>query len=116
MMNKYVLYVFIQDDCKPSSRLIEEVKKLPKHQQQALAWVPLKYPNGRLTSLAEKLDVELTPTLAIVHETLMCTTDSDGDEDCDQVEEPVEIYIGATGIIEHLQANIDAYSYANPPE
>ena len=115
-MNPYVLYIFTQDSCKPSAKLLDHIKSLPEHQQRALTIVPLNDSEGNQTQLAEELEVDLTPTLVIVHETLMCKTDSDGDEDCDQVEEPVEMYIGANAIIDHMQANIDAYSYANPPE
>ncbi len=115
-MNPYVLYVFTQDNCKPSAKLIAHVQTLPEAQRRAISWVPLRDSEGELTALAEKLEVELTPTLVVAHEALECSVDQDGDEDCDQVEEPVEMYIGANGIIEHLQANIDSYSYANPPE
>ena len=115
-MNPYVLYVFTQDNCEPSAKLKDHVKTLPEAQQRAISWVPLKDAEGKFTALADDLCVELTPTMVIVHENLECTLDRDGDEDCDYVEEPVEMFIGANSIIETLQSNIDAYTYANPPE
>ena len=38
----------------------------------------------------------------------------DGDEDCDYVEQSVERFVGANSIIEHLEATLDAYTYAHP--
>ena len=40
--------------------------------------------------------------------------DGDGFEDCDYTEEPVERFVGANSIIEHLPATMDAYTYVNP--
>ena len=42
--------------------------------------------------------------------------DADGDEDCDYVEKPVERFVGAQAITEHLEVTIESYTYANPPE
>ena len=115
-MNPYVMYVFTQDNCEQSEKLLAHIKTLPEAQRRVIDWKPLKDSNGNFTSLSKKLSAELSPTMVIVHESLACTLDQDGDEDCDYVEKPVETYVGADAIIENLQANIDAYSYANPPE
>ena len=115
-MNPYVMYVFTQDNCEQSEKLLAHIKTLPEAQRRVIDWKPLKDSNGNFTTLSKKLSAELAPTMVIVHESLACTLDKDGDEDCDYVEKPVETYVGADAIIENLQANIDAYSYANPPE
>ena len=116
MMKNYKLYVFTQDGCAPCNRLKEHVKTLTKDEAAELDFVPLKAPSGSPTALAEELSVELSPTLVVVHEELSCQLDADGDEDCDYTEEPVEMFVGANAIIEHLDSTIDAYTYANPPE
>ena len=115
MMKHYHLFVFSQENCAPCSRLKEHVSTLPEAQQAELDFVPIRTASGSLTALAEELDVSLTPTLVVTYEGLQCDVDSDGFEDCDYTEEPVERYIGATEIIEHLDATIDAYTYAHPP-
>ena len=114
-MKQYELYVFTQDNCPPCTRLKEYVKTLPEADQSALHFVPLKAPNGQRTALAEELKVELTPTLVVTYEGLQCEIDSDGFEDCDYTEEPVERQVGANNIIEHLDVTIDTYTYAHPP-
>ena len=114
MMKHYHLFVFSQENCPPCARLKEHVSGLPEAQQAELDFVPLRAANGGLTALAEELDVSLTPTLVVTYEGLQCDVDSDGFEDCDYTEEPVERFIGANAIIEHLPATIDAYTYVNP--
>jgi hypothetical protein len=114
MMKQYHLYVFTQDGCAPCNRLKEHVKTLTKDEAAELDFVPLKAPSGSRTALAEELSVELSPTLVVVHEELSCQLDADGDEDCDYVEQSVERFVGANSIIEHLQATLDAYTYAHP--
>ena len=116
MMKQYILYVFTQPGCPPCDRLKAHVSCLTPAQQSALQYVPLRGLNGTRTALAEELGVELTPTLVVAYEGVQCKIDADGDEDCDYTEEPVEVFIGANAIIEHLDATIDAYTYANPPE
>ena len=114
MMKQYHLYVFIQESCPPCTRLKEHVKNLTEDEQAELDFVPLKTPSGQRTALAEELTVELSPTLVVVHETKACELDDDGDEYCDLEEETVERFVGANNIIEHLQATLDAYTYAHP--
>ena len=43
----------------------------------------------------------------------MCSIDQDDEEYCDQFEVPVEFFIGANNIIQHLDATLDAYTYAH---
>jgi hypothetical protein len=116
MMKHYHIYVFTQDNCPPCTRLKDHVSHLPEAQQAELDMVPIKTASGSYTALAEELDVTLTPTLVVAYEGMQCDVDSDGFEDCDYTEEPVERFVGATSIIEHLDATIDAYTYANPEE
>ena len=115
MMKSYHLYVFSQDNCEPCTRLKEHVKTLTEPEQLELDFVPLRTPAGLRTALAEELSVELTPTLVVVHETIACDYDpEEGYEFCDLEEESVERFVGAKSIIEHLQATLDAYTYAHP--
>ena len=114
MMKNYKLYVFTQDGCGPCDRLKDHVKTLTEDEAAELDFVPIKTASGSRTALAEELSVDLTPTLVVVHEEVACHLDADGDEDCDYVEESVERFVGANNIIEHLQATLDAYTYAHP--
>ena len=114
MMKSYHIYVFTQDLCAPCQRLKEHVKTLTEDEQAELDFVPLKTASGKLTALADDLSVELTPTLVVTHETVSCSIDKDDEEYCDLEEESVERFVGANSIIEHLQATLDAYTYAHP--
>ena len=115
MMKKYHLYVFTQDGCPPCTRLKDHVQTLSEGEKAELDFVPLKTATGSRTALAEELSVELTPTLVVVHETVSCDYDEImGYEFCDLEEESVERFVGANSIIEHLQATLDAYTYAHP--
>ena len=117
MMKQYHLYVFSQDSCAPCARLKDHVQTLTSNEQAELDFVPLKTPSGQRTALAEELAVELTPTLVVVHETVACDVDPETEyEFCAHEEESVERFVGANNIIEHLQATLDAYTYAHPPE
>jgi len=115
-MKQYHIYVFSQDACAPCNRLKDHVSsKLTEAEQAELDFVPMKTPTGERTALAEELSVELTPTLVVVHETVQCEySPDDGYEFCDLNEESVERFVGANNIIEHLQATLDAYTYAHP--
>ena len=114
MMKQYHLYVFTQESCPPCERLKNYVNTLTEDERSELDFVPLKTATGQRTALAEELSVELTPTLVVTHEDLLCSIDEDGDEFCDQHEQSVERFVGANDIIEHLGATIDAYTYAHP--
>ena len=114
MMKQYHIYVFTQDACSPCARLKEHCKTLTEDEAAELDFVPLKTATGQRTALAEELAVELTPTLVVCHESLHCEIDTEGDEYCDLEEETVERFVGANNIIEHLQATLDAYTYAHP--
>ena len=114
MMKNYHLYVFTQESCPPCIRLKDHVKSLTEDEQAELDFVPLKTASGERTALAEELAVELTPTLVVVHETVQCKVDYESEEEfCDLEEESVERFVGANNIIEHLNATLDAYTYAH---
>ena len=115
MMKQYHCYVFTQDGCSPCNRLKDHIETLSDAEKSELDFVPLKTATGARTALAEELNVELTPTLVVVHETVSCDYDElMGYEFCDLEEEPVERFVGANNIIEHLSATLDAYTYAHP--
>ena len=114
MMKQYHLYVFTQDNCPPCTRLKDHIKTLTKDEQAELDLVPLKTSEGTRTALAEELQVELTPTLVVTYEKVECDIDYDGEEICELEEQPVERLVGAKNIIEHLDATLDAYTYAHP--
>ena len=114
MMKHYHIYVFTQDECPPCQRLKQHVSGLTEAQQAELDFVPIRTAAGQRTCLAEDLNVEQTPTLVVVDEEVECRLEDDGFEDCNYVEEPVERFVGANNIIKHLDATIDAYTYANP--
>ena len=114
MMKHYHLYIFTQDACPPCQRLKEHVKTLTEDEQAELDFVPLKTASGNLTALADDLSVALTPTLVVTHETVACEIDKNDEEYCELEEEAVERFVGANSIIEHLQATLDAYTYAHP--
>ena len=120
MMKTYHLYVFTQENCQPCKRLKDYVSTLPKGHQQELDFVPLRvkskmqpYPVGHYTALADDLNVTQSPTLVVVHEELSCVLDADGDDYCDGIEVPVERFVGANNIIEHLPATLMAYTYVD---
>ena len=112
-MKQYHLYVFSQDGCPPCDRLKNHVSTLTADEQAELDFVPLKTATGARTALAEELSVELSPTLVVTHETIFCEIAEDDEEYCDLEEESVERFVGANSIIEHLQATLDAYTYAH---
>ena len=121
-MKHYHVYVFTQDECSPCTRLKEFVATLPKSDQDELDFVPFKVKskhqryappkNYVRTALAEELDIEMTPTLVVVHEDHECVNDGDVDW-CEYKETEVERIVGANNIIEHLDATLEAYTYAH---
>ena len=114
-MKQYHLYVFSQDGCAPCTKLKDHVKTLSEAERAELDFVPIKTAAGARTALAEELNVEQTPTLVVVHETVACDySPEDGYEFCDLEEESVERFVGANSIIKNLQATLDAYTYAHP--
>ena len=115
MMKQYHIYVFTQESCPPCTRLKDHVKGLTEAEQAELDFVPLKTASGQRTALAEEFQVELTPTLVVTHHSTFCDVDVLTDEEfCDQDESVVECHVGASYIIEHLDATLDAYTYAHP--
>ena len=117
-MNPYVLYLFTLpiDEPETSAKVRDFVLTLTKAQQATIEYVPLRTDDGKLTALAEKLNVDSAPTLVVTHESVSCELDADGDEDCDYIENPVERFIGTKAITDHLEVTIQSYTYANPPE
>ena len=120
-MKHYHLYVFSQKGCAPCARLKNYVITLPPSDQAELDFVPFKvkrsnqpYAEGVRTALAEEHDIVATPTLLVVHQEQDCKSDEDGDEWCDFKEIVVERFEGANEIIEHLDATLEAYTYAHP--
>ena len=69
-MKQYHCYVFTQDGCPPCKRLKDHIQTLTDAEKSELDFVPLKTESGARTALAEELNVELTPTLVVVHETV----------------------------------------------
>ena len=115
MMKQYHLYVFTQESCPPCTRLKEHIKTLTEDERAEIDFVPFKTSSGQRTALAEDLAVDLTPTLVVTHTSTVCDIDAASDEEfCEQDETSVERFIGANNIIEHLQATLDAYTYAHP--
>ena len=112
-MKDYQLYVFTQDKCPPCTTLKNHLETLTPDEQAELHLVPLKTPSGDRTPLAEELQVELSPTLVVVHEDVTCDIE-DGEEYCSQSESVVERIVGAKAIIAHLDADLDAYTYSHP--
>ena len=113
MMKNYHLYIFTQENCPPCTRLKKHLETLTEDERAELDLVPLKTASGERTALATDLSVDLSPTLVVTHEELSCSLDQTGEEFCDQFEESVERFIGANSIIEHLNATLDAYTYAH---
>ncbi len=121
-MKTYHLYVFTQDGCGPCQKLKDYVTTRPQDDQKELDFVPLKtkskqqpYAPGSYTALAAEHDIELSPTLLVVHEEQWCKFEPDeGYEFCDNKEVEVERFVGANEIIEHLDVIIESYTYAHP--
>ena len=115
MMKQYHLYVFTQDSCAPCTRLKDHVETLTEGEKAELDFVPLKTPTGARTALAEELGGgTITNSRCRTRDGPMRLLDpEDGYEFCDLTEESVERFVGANNIIEHLQATLDAYTYAH---
>ena len=118
MMNPYVWYLVTLpvDEPEACTKVRDFVLTLTKAQQATIEYVALRTDDGELTELAKKLNVDSAPTLVVTHESVSCELDADGDEDCDYVEKPVERFVGAKAITEHLEVTIESYTYANPPD
>ena len=118
-MKTYHVYVFTQDGCDPCKRLKTFVDTLPKSDQEELDFVPYKVKNkqqpyapAKKTALSEEFSIQQTPTLLVVHQEHDCVNDGD-DDWCEFKEVEVERFVGANNIIEHLEATLDAYTYAH---
>ena len=115
-MKNYHIYLFTQDACPPCVLVKKHIESLPDGQRQELDVVPMKVASGQRTALAEELDIQLTPTLVVCHEDLLCDGEIDGDEFLSQLEVPVERIVGANNIIASLQDTLAAYTYALDPD
>ena len=113
-MKQYQIYVFTQENCPPCARLKKHLETLTPAERGEIHLVPLKTPSGERTALAQELSVELSPTLVVVHEDTTSTY-QDGEEFVEQYETPCDYIIGAKAIIEHLDVELDTYTYAHPP-
>ncbi|WP_415410245.1 hypothetical protein ACLM45_01525 [Synechococcus sp. A10-1-5-9] len=116
-MKNYHLRVFTQVNNGSCLQLLEHFKTLTEAERAELEVVPIMNAHGDATNhidLAMDLSVFGVPTLVVTHESLFCEIGSDGEEYCDQEEQPVERLIGMNNIISHLQATLDAYTYCHP--
>ena len=114
-MKNYHLYVFDQDGSDPSLLLKHHLQTLTDSERSELDFVPLTTPSGERSMLADELQVDCSPTLVVVHESVQCDIDWITDEEyCELEEEPVERLVGVDNIIRHLQSTLDAYTYALP--
>ena len=111
-MKNYHIYVFTKDGCPPCDRLHNHCESLTTDEKAELDFVPVKTQEGKRTALAEELEVELTPTLVVCSDYLVCDI-SDGDEYCDYKEIVVEKVVGANNIIHQLDSLLDAYTYSH---
>ena len=112
-MKHYHLYVFDQDGSDPSLLLKNHLQTLTDSERSELDFVPLTTSSGERSMLAHKLQVDCSPTLVVVHESVQCDVDWTTDEEyCELEEEPVERFVGADDIIRHLQPTLEAYTYA----
>ncbi len=102
-MNKpvkhYTIAIFSQDECKPCRDLKEHVRNLPQDQQSVLNFYDMKNLRGQQTVWCETLDVNLTPTMVVLH-----------NEDYGT---PIEKVVGCKSIIELLPSTITNYTYVH---
>ena len=109
MMKQYHCYV-LPDNC--ALALASEPIKLSRLKRN-LNWTLFSpTATGTRTALAEELNVELTPTPVVVHESVPVTTTRIWDMSSASWRKISGEIVGANNIIEHLQA-LDAYTYAH---
>ncbi len=109
------LYVFDQDGSDPSLLLKNHLQTLTDSERSELDFVSLTTPSGERSMLADELQVDCSPTLVVVHESVQCDIDWTTDEEyCELEEEPVERFVEAEIIIRHLQSTLEAYTYSRP--
>tara|TARA_B100001778_G_C18493523_1_gene586155 strand:+ start:422 stop:766 length:345 start_codon:yes stop_codon:yes gene_type:complete len=113
-MTDITIFIFTQENCNPCYRLKDYIKTLPSEQQDALEILPLKTPTGNKTALASELNVELTPTLVVASESVVCDNpDEETARDCNLVAEPIETIVGATDITTALPGIFSNYICSN---
>ena len=96
-VKKYTIAIFSQDECKPCRDLKEHVRNLPKDQQSVLNFYDMKNLRGQQTVWCETLEVNLTPTMIVLHN--------------DDYATPIERVVGCQSIIEMLPSTITDYTY-----
>tara|TARA_B100001778_G_scaffold64600_2_gene50565 strand:- start:1633 stop:1983 length:351 start_codon:yes stop_codon:yes gene_type:complete len=111
-MSDTVIFVFTQENCPPCYRLKSYIKTLPSEQRDAIELVPFKTPTGQKTALAEELNIDVTPTLVVASEYLVCNTDTDDDgfRFCDLKDEAIETIVGGQNITTALPGVIKNYA------
>ena len=114
-MKHYHLYVFDQDGSDPSLLLKNHLQTLTDSERSELDFVSLTTPSGERSMLADELQVDCSPTLVVVHESVQCYIDwITNEEYCVLEVKPVERFVGVDSIISCLQSTLDAYTYAHP--
>ena len=66
-VKQYTIAIFSQDECKPCRDLKEHVRNLPQAQQDVLDFYDMKNLRGVQTAWCQELDVNLTPTMVVLH-------------------------------------------------
>ena len=110
-MSNTVLFIFTQENCPPCYRLKDFIKTLPSEQQAAITLVPFKTSTGQRTALAEELNIELTPTMVVAAEELVCDVDTDeyGFRYCELKDDSIETIVGGQNITTALPGVILNY-------
>jgi len=105
-MKQYRLFIFTQENCPPCYRLKDYVKRLPISQQKELTFYPYKGGDGERTTMAQELGVNMTPTLVVLHESIIYK-----DDDAEMAQCVVESIVGCQNIVTALPATISDYTY-----
>ena len=74
-MKNYHLYVFDQGGYDSSMLLKSHLLTLTNSERLELDFVPLMTPSGERSMLAVELQVDCSPTLVVVHESVQCNID-----------------------------------------
>ena len=99
-MKNYHLYVFDQGGYDSSMLLKSHLLTLTDSERSELDFVPLMTPSGERSMLADELQVDCSPTLVVVHESVQCDIDwITNEEYCELEVKPVERFVGVDSII-----------------
>lgn len=110
-MKNYSIYVFTRDNCTPCTRMKEYVTSLPEKQRAELHLVPLLTSDGSRTALATECEIDLTPTMVVIHDDVYCEL-WEADEFCEPTAEVVESFVGANAVIAAIPSILEAYTYS----